>query len=282
MSGVELVDPTIGLWTLRREFPDEVWASVDRRVRAQTWKLLWQGVLRSRDSFQGRPFADTLWSPFDRLLEAVEPEARPERVMAGGPRMEFGLDGFEVLVRGALLLRSLAAGAEWREVEPACQALAASTPKSRDALSEFRRRAGSETSLINVVANLIAGASNKRGRAASERAIGMLGLLLARQAPAVAAEYLAQLDAIALCDEAARLMPKRNAALRSRITAVHYRGSLELKRDELDAVLGEAGGRWFALRKHDEKWLCVEGSRDDVLATMPDALFEEAVVKLLE
>ncbi|MBL8916515.1 MAG: hypothetical protein JNM17_37795 [Archangium sp.] len=281
MEGVELVDPVLGLWSLRREFPDEQWAAVDRRVRAQTWKLLWQATLRSRsDGFRSHPFADSLWTPFDALLEAVEPQARPERVMAGGPRIDYGFDGFEVVVAGAMFLRRLADDAEWREVEPACRALAASSPKSRDGLTEFRRRAGNEVSLANVVLNLVAAVSNRRGTAASERAIALLGGLLASGAPSAAADYLRQLDALALCREAAGLVPKTHHKLRTSITAVHYRGSLDLKRDELDAVLGEAGGRWFALRRHETKWLVVEGSREDVLATMPDALFEEAVVKL--
>ncbi|MDP3154089.1 MAG: hypothetical protein Q8N23_15550 [Archangium sp.] len=276
---IDLSAAPTGLWTIRRDITPEHWLRIPRRLRASTFGLAWRGLLAANDLSQ-QPFAQTLHPTFQSLLEAVEPSARPQ-VYAGGPRLERGPDLIDVIAWLAACLGRFASASERAPLEPLFELLARDRPSDRERLRAFRRRAGAEPTVTNAVSHAVAALTNTRPGPAIDRALNAFGLVLGRSPAQQVKAFLAEFDQYLLVSESRALVPRSSAALRSRITSVRYRGSVELRIAELDAIIGQAGEGWFALRRHERRWLCSEGSREDVLAAIPDALFEEAVTQVM-
>lgn len=97
----------------------------------------------------------------------------------------------------------------------------------------------------------------------------------AKKAPAELPPYLAAVDALCVHLELLTVLRDRGKTLPASPVETPYRGLTDGKPSHYVTRLGD--GRWAVLAKEGARWQLHVGARDEVLASVPDALFQAAV-----
>lgn len=97
----------------------------------------------------------------------------------------------------------------------------------------------------------------------------------AKKAPAELPSYLAEVDALCVHLELLTLLRDRGKTLPARPVETLFRGLTDGKPSHYASHLED--GRWALLAKEGTRWQVHVGTRDEVLASVPDTLFQAAV-----
>ncbi len=253
------------------------------------------------------PLARKLYAPLRRGLAAADPAQRPEGLHAGGPALKilaqegpaatslalWTVETIQHLVPAAEQAALEEGLAQLREVLALRERLVAALPPEKvrmgegyEALSKaagkLKDPAGESAPLVAVRAAL--GAFRCLPGGYNERAVSFCGDAVEAAVKALSGEggesvrrYLVELDERALALEfAAWASAKGPLQAPPAIRRVLWRGADEKGHPALWVVRLAEGGHGI-LSKVGRRWAWTQGTRDEVLASVPDAQFAAAV-----